>query len=85
MAVENKKNLKILIAKAGLDGHDRGVKIVVAELGRLGALRRAEHDLAAAGDFEGQAVPAEKTDRDRVGTECQCLGQRLRGAPSNNP
>jgi len=36
MAVENKKKLKILVAKAGLDGHDRGVKIVARALQESG-------------------------------------------------
>ena len=30
--MENKKNMKVLIAKPGLDGHDRGAKVVARAL-----------------------------------------------------
>ena len=36
MGSEIKRNLKILIGKAGLDGHDRGVKIVARALQEAG-------------------------------------------------
>ncbi len=34
--MENKKNLKVLIAKPGLDGHDRGAKVVAQALKEAG-------------------------------------------------
>lgn len=34
--MQNKKNLKILIAKPGLDGHDRGAKVVAQALKEAG-------------------------------------------------
>jgi methylmalonyl-CoA mutase C-terminal domain/subunit len=34
--MENKKNVKVLIAKPGLDGHDRGAKVVAQALKEAG-------------------------------------------------
>ena len=34
--MENKKNMKVLIAKPGLDGHDRGAKVVAQALKEAG-------------------------------------------------
>ena len=34
--MQNKKNLKVLIAKPGLDGHDRGAKVVAQALKEAG-------------------------------------------------
>ena len=61
--MENKKKIKVIITKVGLDGHDRGAKVIASllkeagmEVVYLGMYQMPEHIIQAAVDEDADVI-----------------------------